>query len=250
MPIQCGPRWVEGLRVGTVSHFGLHSASLGPYSGHGRHLWPIGICYEHIFTIRFRDFGLFKSLFKIGVSYNLSNVSIYVIDLKKVAPFGDSLQTSSGLGVGVGIGGGGGGTNFQHGQTFRKSFNKERPPGGVRQNQIKMNHDTQESDEKSSTETEDDAISTADIKDLNHYHNIFQPRGRECKSFHEFFSLWAACAFSGFCMSHVNFGRVIFVTLEVTFLNFNVVPVKSLSWFYLEDSFVLSSRSVCQVFIA
>ncbi|XP_046441601.1 katanin p80 WD40 repeat-containing subunit B1-like isoform X3 [Daphnia pulex] len=116
----------------------------------------------------------------IGVSYNLSNVSIYVIDLKKVAPFGDSLQTSSGLGGGgVGIGGGGGGgTAFQHGVSFRKSFNKERPPGGLRQSQIKMNHDTIESDEKSSTETEDDGIA-ADIKDLNHYHNIFQPRGRE-----------------------------------------------------------------------
>lgn len=127
-------------------------------------------------------FRLNFSRFQIGVSYNLSNVSIYVIDLKKVAPFGDSLQSSSGLGVGVGIGGGGGGGSaFQHGQTFRKSFNKERPPGGVRQSQIKMNHDTQESDEKSSTETEDDGISAADIKDLNHYHNIFQPRGRECK---------------------------------------------------------------------
>lgn len=110
-------------------------------------------------------------------------MSIYVIDLKKVAPFGDSLQTSSGLGGGgVGIGGGGGGgTAFQHGVSFRKSFNKERPPGGLRQSQIKMNHDTIESDEKSSTETEDDGIAP-DIKDLNHYHNIFQPRGRECKS--------------------------------------------------------------------
>ena len=78
------------------------------------------------------------------------------------------------------MGGGGGGSSFQHGQTFRKSFNRERPPGGVRQSQIKMNHDTQESDEKSSTETEDDGIA-ADIKDLNHYHNIFQPRDRECK---------------------------------------------------------------------
>lgn len=130
---------------------------------------------------------------QIGVSYNLSNVSIYVVDLKKVAPFGDSSQSSSGLGVGVGIGGGGGGvggTAFQHGQSFRKSFNRERPPGGVRQNQIKMKHDTQqESDEKSSTETEDDGISTADIKDLNHYHNIFQPRDRECKFFSSIFPL-------------------------------------------------------------
>ncbi|XP_057364598.1 katanin p80 WD40 repeat-containing subunit B1-like isoform X2 [Daphnia carinata] len=115
----------------------------------------------------------------IGVSYNLSNVSIYVIDLKKVAPFGDSSQSSSGLcGGGVGIGGGsGGGMAFQHGQSFRKSFNKERPPGGVRQSQIKTNRDTIESDEKSSTETEDDGIIATE--EFNQYHDVFPPRGRE-----------------------------------------------------------------------
>lgn len=96
------------------------------------------------------------------------------------------------------MGGGGGGSSFQHGQTFRKSFNRERPPGGVRQSQIKMNHDTQESDEKSSTETEDDGIA-ADIKDLNHYHNIFQPRDRECKFISFFFvSDSGVCASTGF----------------------------------------------------
>ena len=72
-------------------------------------------------------------------------------------------------------------SSFRHGQTFRKSFNKERPAGGLRQNEIKMSLEAHESDDKSSTETDDDLISTADIKDLNHYHNIFQPRGRECK---------------------------------------------------------------------
>ena len=156
--------------------------------------------------------------FQIGVSYNLSNVSIYVIDLKKVAPFGDSLQSSSGLGgggVGIGVGGGGGGTAFQHGVSFRKSFNKERPPGGLRQSQIKMNHDTIESDEKSSTETEDDGIA-ADIKDLNHYHNIFQPRGRECKSRMDFLVsklLGYVCVHRIFCMSHDNFfGKVLYFT--------------------------------------
>lgn len=102
----------------------------------------------------------------IGVSYNLSNVSIYVVDLKKVAPFGVCHNGDGGLG---GLGG-----PFRHGQTLRKSFNKEKPMGN-RQTDIKVN---EESDDKSSTETEDD-ISTADIKDLNNYHTIFQPRGRE-----------------------------------------------------------------------
>lgn len=113
------------------------------------------------------------------MSYNLSNVSIYVIDLKKVSPFGQ--PASAGPVGGVAYGAGTGGLSFQHGQTFRKSFNKERPPAGARQNQIKVNNEAHESDDKSSTETEDDALSTADIKDLNHYHDIFQPRARECK---------------------------------------------------------------------
>ena len=84
---------------------------------------------------------------------------------------------------------GGGPTTFRHGQTFRKSFNKERPPGGLRQNDLKMSLEAaQESDDKSSTETDDDGlIGTADIKDLGHYHNIFQPRGRECKALLSFF---------------------------------------------------------------
>ena len=109
---------------------------------------------------------------QIGVSYNLSNVSIYVVDLKKVAPFGVCHNGDSGLGSLGGLGG-----PFRHGQSLRKSFNKEKPIGN-RQTDIKVN---EESDDKSSTETEDDAISTADIKDLNNYHTIFQPRGRECK---------------------------------------------------------------------
>jgi hypothetical protein len=181
MFIQCSSRWTESIWMGTLPYPGLYSTSMGSYPRHGRHLWPIGKKCSNLDGYLVFYIPCFK--LQIGVSYNLSNVSIYVIDLKKVAPFGDSLQTSSGLGGGgVGIGGGGGGgTAFQHGVSFRKSFNKERPPGGLRQSQIKMNHDTIESDEKSSTETEDDGIA-ADIKDLNHYHNIFQPRGRECKS--------------------------------------------------------------------
>lgn len=153
------------------------------------------------------------------MSYNLSNVSVYVVDLKKLSPFGDpslsaGMPTSSGPGMnansagGGGGGGGGGGvvfvtnsgggggngggsTTFRHGQTFRKSFNKERPPGGLRQNELKMSLEAaQESDDKSSTETDDDGlIGTADIKDLGHYHNIFQPRARECTSGIFFFFL-------------------------------------------------------------
>ena len=124
------------------------------------------------------------------MSYNLSSVSIYVVDLKKVTPFSDSLpQSTSSMSSSSSsnalhpTGGSGMSTSssFRHGQTFRKSFNKERPAGGLRQNEIKMSLEAHESDDKSSTETDDDLISTADIKDLNHYHNIFQPRGRECK---------------------------------------------------------------------
>lgn len=119
------------------------------------------------------------------MSYNLSSVSVYVVDLKKVTPFTDSLaQTTSSLSSSPSSNAlhpAGTSNSFRHGQSFRKSFNKERPPGGLRQNEIKMSLEAHESDDKSSTETEDDLINTADIKDLNHYHNIFQPRGRERK---------------------------------------------------------------------
>lgn len=142
-------------------------------------------------------------------------MSIYVIDLKKVAPFGDSSQSCSGLGGG-GIGGGGGGMAFQHGQSFRKSFNKERPPGGVRQSQIKINHDTIESDEKSSTETEDDGIIV--VEELNHYHNVFQPRGRECKSRKNYCTMFLRYAYVllPFCMSHDKFREAVLLTSVAT----------------------------------
>jgi len=97
----------------------------------------------------------------IGVSYNLNNVSIYVVDLKKVVPFGGPPSPNE--------------VAFRHGASLRKSFNREKSLGS---RQIKV-HENQESDEKSSTETEDDAVSLADIKDLGNYHAIFQPRGRE-----------------------------------------------------------------------
>ena len=124
----------------------------------------IHIFYKHLFAEELISFAV--SRLQIGVSYNVSNVSIYVVDLKKVAPFGGATTASL--------------SNdepFRLGQSFRKSFNKEKPVGN-RKTEIKIN---EESDDKSSTETEDDAISTADIKDLNNYHTIFQPRGRECE---------------------------------------------------------------------
>ena len=112
---------------------------------------------------------------QIGVSYNLNNVSIYVVDLKKVVPFGGPPSPNE--------------VAFRHGASLRKSFNREKSLGS---RQIKV-HENQESDEKSSTETEDDAVSLADIKDLGNYHAIFQPRGRECESSGSTFS----CFFLG-----------------------------------------------------
>lgn len=98
------------------------------------------------------------------MSSHLNNVTIYVVDLKKVAPFGGPSSSNN--------------SAFRHGQPLRKSFNRDKPISG---NRIKMH---EESDEKSSTETEDDGVSLADIKNLNDYHAIFQPRSRESKQYH------------------------------------------------------------------
>ena len=97
-----------------------------------------------------------------------------------------------------------------------------------------------ESDEKSSTETEEDAVSLADIPDLNNYHDVFQPRDRERQSplpfrvqplgfyrffyriSHEFLPFFFGCGFhqlspvSFFSSAAIFFGRegggVLFLT--------------------------------------
>ncbi|XP_065571561.1 katanin p80 WD40 repeat-containing subunit B1-like isoform X2 [Artemia franciscana] len=93
----------------------------------------------------------------IGASCHLSNVSVYVVDLKRVIPIGGPPPDSP-------I------SEFKHGQTLRKSFNKDRPPGGISP-KIRI----EESDKSSSTDAEDDNSSTADLTDLT-YTAVFRTK--------------------------------------------------------------------------
>ncbi|XP_034235933.1 katanin p80 WD40 repeat-containing subunit B1 isoform X2 [Thrips palmi] len=97
----------------------------------------------------------------IGASFHMMNVSLFVVDLKKVQPFGgpvlspnDAINSSP----------------FRHGQSSRKSFSKEtqlnmtKPPMSVR---------TIDEAERSETDPEDE--SSSHILDVKDYEAIFQP---------------------------------------------------------------------------
>ncbi|XP_034235935.1 katanin p80 WD40 repeat-containing subunit B1 isoform X4 [Thrips palmi] len=101
----------------------------------------------------------------IGASFHMMNVSLFVVDLKKVQPFGgpvlspnDAINSSP----------------FRHGQSSRKSFSKEtqlnmtKPPMSVR---------TIDEAERSETDPEDE--SSSHILDVKDYEAIFQPN-RSC----------------------------------------------------------------------
>lgn len=69
-----------------------------------------------LLVIVFLRLNLIWDFYQIGASFHMMNVSLFVVDLKKVQPFGgpvishnDSLNSSP----------------FRHGQSSRKSFSKE-----------------------------------------------------------------------------------------------------------------------------
>lgn len=126
----------------------------------------------------------------IAASHQMSNVSIYVVDLKRVQPMGSNLRsnppmtngsrnnstpgslatTAYKLSNGV----------IQQPSHVRRSFVKEKPglTGTRPDSQIKTSEEP--NSDKSGTDPEDsDAISPADINDYRSYENIFRPRQRE-----------------------------------------------------------------------
>jgi hypothetical protein len=141
----------------------------------------------------------------IGVAYNMSNVSVYVVDLKRTQPFlggclsrgmditssmGQSrmeqLPTSSGSTMGLEDSASpephlvtsSQSQRAKAGQPMRKSFIKEKPgPNGQRPSpQVKISEE-----QTSSTDPEDSAgeINQADINDVQNYEHIFKPRRQE-----------------------------------------------------------------------
>ncbi|OAD54327.1 Katanin p80 WD40-containing subunit B1 [Eufriesea mexicana] len=92
----------------------------------------------------------------IGASFHTANIVLYVCDLKKIAPLG-GVSTS--------------GSPFSHGNSLRKSFSRERPPG-LKKHTLDVR--TIEEADKSGTDPEDEAT-YADIPNVTEYHDIFQP---------------------------------------------------------------------------
>nr|XP_023023531.1 katanin p80 WD40 repeat-containing subunit B1 [Leptinotarsa decemlineata] len=96
----------------------------------------------------------------IGASFHLTNVQVYVVDLKKCKPFGSSVLDSCP-------------TNpFTPNQSIRKSFSKaDRPPSlSSRTLDVKTI-------EESTSGTDPEEESTADITNVKDYNEIFRGRG-------------------------------------------------------------------------
>ena len=79
-------------------------------------------------------YKLILTLFaQVGAAIQMSNVSLYIVDLKRVQPFGHARAPGhvpvpgSGAGIVTVVNTGGSGTEFRTGQHVRRSFIKEKP---------------------------------------------------------------------------------------------------------------------------
>ncbi|KAG5876724.1 hypothetical protein JTB14_015513 [Gonioctena quinquepunctata] len=96
----------------------------------------------------------------IGASFHLTNVQVYVVDLKKCKPFGSSVVESC--------------VNpFTPNQSIRKSFSKaDRPPSLSSRTTLDV-----KTIEESTSGTDPEEESTADITNVKDYQEIFRGRG-------------------------------------------------------------------------
>ncbi|XP_011330395.1 katanin p80 WD40 repeat-containing subunit B1 isoform X2 [Ooceraea biroi] len=92
----------------------------------------------------------------IGASFHTATVTLYVCDLKKIAPLGGMSAVSS---------------PFSHGNSLRKSFSRERPVG-LKKHTLDVR--TIEEADKSGTDPEDETT-YADIPNVTEYRDVFQP---------------------------------------------------------------------------
>lgn len=102
---------------------------------------------------------------QIGASFHLTNVQIYVVDLKKVQPFGPSLQLDNSPTPG---------SPFSHNQNVRKSFSKAERPISLKNRTLDV-----KTIEESTSGTDPEEDATADITNMKDYNEIF--KGRGCK---------------------------------------------------------------------
>lgn len=96
---------------------------------------------------------------QVGASFYLTNVTVYVVDLKKVQPFGGpTLENSP--------------STFTHNQSFRKSFSRAERPVTLKS---RTSLDVKTIEESTSgTDPEED--SSANITNLQDYNDIFNAR--------------------------------------------------------------------------
>lgn len=109
-------------------------------------------------------------LSQIGASFHLTHVTVHVVDLKNVQPFGRPLLDVP--------------SPFTPNQSIRKSFSRAEKPLGLR-NKSAIDVKTTIEESTSGTDPEEES-SAADITNVKDYNEIF--RGRSCKFyiFHSF----------------------------------------------------------------
>ncbi|KAK4878976.1 hypothetical protein RN001_007122 [Aquatica leii] len=93
----------------------------------------------------------------VGASFHLTTVSVYMVDLKKVQPFGGPLDECP--------------TPFSHNQSIRKSFSKAERPIVRTKASIEV-----KTIEESTSGTDPEEESSANITNLKDYNDIFRAR--------------------------------------------------------------------------
>lgn len=131
------------------------------------------------FIITFSTFLLFQ----IGASFHLTNVQVYVVDLKECKPFGNNINSTSNSPFTTS-------NPFSTNTSLRKSFSKaDRPPS------LKTKTLDVKTIEESTSGTDPEEESMADITNVTDYQEIF--KGRGCKStkyfFHDIFFYFNSC---------------------------------------------------------
>ncbi|CAG0879629.1 unnamed protein product [Darwinula stevensoni] len=108
----------------------------------------------------------------IGASFHMTNVSLYVVDLKRVHPVAGEAMISTIVCNNP--------KTFSHSH-LRKSFNREKNCSTTGGNSANSNFKMQlEDSDTVTTDPEDDTSSAADIRDED-YVSIFQPRSRDLR---------------------------------------------------------------------
>lgn len=126
-------------------------------------LWRSLNCYTIYIILCISLICIFK--FQIGASFHLTNVQVYVVDLKECKPFGN---TNSSLNSTFST------SPFNSNTSLRKSFSKADRPLSLKTRTLDV-----KTIEESTSGTDPEEESMADITNMGDYKEIF--KGRGCK---------------------------------------------------------------------